>query len=134
MSNILEMSNKTYEKLYYYYYYDYIIQYGDMIKILHFVQPTTQGHVTSHTSTILHQSSSTFFTTITTTISWCPLPFLTFPVPYHHLHNMSRHGYDGRNMPTMSPQYNRLKMCWMQLETQQGTCKGQRAGHTSQFL
>ena len=43
-------------------------------------------------------SSSTLFTTTTTGLP-SPLP------PHHHLHDVSKHGYDGRNTPAMTPRH-----------------------------
>ena len=47
-------------------------------------------------------SSSTLFTTTTTGFPRHPLPPAPLP-PHHHLHDMSKHGYDGRNMPATTP-------------------------------
>jgi len=69
-----------------------------------FVQPIRLSHVTPHMSTNLHQTSSTLFTTTTTGLPQHPLPPSPLP-PHHHLHDVSTHGYDGRNTPATTPRH-----------------------------
>ena len=64
-----------------------------MNKIMRFVQPIRLGHVTSsHVNQ--PASSSTLFTTTTTGLPRHPLPPSPLP-PHHHLHDMSKHSYNG---------------------------------------
>jgi len=79
-----------------------------MNKIMRFVQPIRLAHVTSHTSTNLHQSSK-LFTTTTTGLPWHPLPPSPLP-PHHHLHDMSKHSDDSRNTPTTTPRHRDTPM------------------------
>ena len=86
-----------------------------MNKIMPFVQPIRLGHMTSHMSTNLYQSSSsTLFTTTTTDLPQHPLPPSLFP-PHHHLHDMSKHGYDSQNTPATVGRNStgKLDMSWL---------------------
>jgi len=101
---------------------------------MRFVQPIRLGHVTSHMSTNLHQLlSSTLFTTTTTGLPQHPC------LPHHHLHEVSKHGYNSQNTPATMPHHhdtprtqtdhNGLKTRRMQLETEQ-RAQGKEGEHT----